>query len=100
VLCLGGDVDTNAAIVGAALGALHGASAIPRRLAAPVVVRDVGSPGRGPRPAHLQGAAIEPLVRELWEDATGPAQAEGGSDSSQSGSSSSSGSRGGATGQT
>jgi hypothetical protein len=63
-------VDTNAAIVGAALGALHGFQGIPERLRAPVLSRGPASPGR-PRPEYLQGRAAEPLVRRLWALACG-----------------------------
>lgn len=64
-ISLGGDVDTNAAIVGAALGALYGAGAIPARMKGPVLSRGAGSPGQ-PRPDFLQGNVAEALVRRVW----------------------------------
>jgi hypothetical protein len=77
MLVLGGDVDTNAAIVGAALGALHGAAAIPARLRGPVVARSVGAAGR-PRPAFLQGDVAEGMVRRLFSGGRGAADGGGG----------------------
>eukprot|EP00775_Hariotina_reticulata_P002837 gene2837-3130_t len=65
VLLLGGDTDTNAAIVGGMMGALWGASAIPEGLAAPVLQRDVGSPGRQ-RPQFLQTKQLPQLFDQLW----------------------------------
>lgn len=46
VLKLGGDTDTNAAIVGAMLGALHGYSAIPSSMTKPVLAFTCTSDGR------------------------------------------------------
>lgn len=67
---LGGDVDTNAAIVGAMMGAYHGASSIPSYMLAPVTSRGVGAPGRE-RPDFLQGNVAEGLVLRLWAAAGG-----------------------------
>jgi len=64
ILQLGGDVDTNACIVGALLGALFGAAAIPVHLREAVVTRGCGSGGR-PRPPFLQGNVAVTLVRDL-----------------------------------
>lgn len=63
-------MDTNAAIVGAALVALHGADAIPARMMGPVLGRSEQSPGRR-RPAVLQGCAAEGLVARVWARACG-----------------------------
>lgn len=66
ILRLGGDTDTNAAIVGGLVGALHGAAAIPAAMRDRVEGRRVGSPGQ-PRPAWLQTDLVAPLVKELLE---------------------------------
>jgi len=68
-LALGGDVDTNAAIVGGMAGALHGAASIPGSMSAPVLGRGPRAPGR-PRPAFLSGAAVRSTFEELWAAAT------------------------------
>lgn len=64
VLALGGDTDTNACIVGAALGALHGMEGIPERMVAPVVARTTKSSGQ-PRPDFLQTHDAVQLVDQL-----------------------------------
>jgi ADP-ribosylglycohydrolase len=66
ILTLGGDTDTNAAIVGGLVGALHGAAAIPAVMKEAVEGRRVGSRGQ-PRPAWLQTDLVAPLVEELLE---------------------------------
>jgi ADP-ribosyl-[dinitrogen reductase] hydrolase len=68
-LCRGGDTDTNAAIVGGLLGALHGAAAIPEPMAAPVLAyRGREDQGGGcPRPDDLRAACIPGLARQLFE---------------------------------
>ena len=65
----GGDTDTNAAIVGGLLGALHGATAIPSSMKDPVLARSVESPGRS-RPSFLQTSELPKLVDLLFKCAT------------------------------
>lgn len=74
VLTLGGDVDTNAAIVGGMIGALHGAASIPAFMSQPVLKRFVGAPGR-PRPDYLQSGQLPRLFEELWAKATSAPEA-------------------------
>ena len=53
VLSLGGDTDTNAAIVGGLLGAYHGPNGIPRTMREPVLAFDCTTPDSGyTRPAR------------------------------------------------
>ncbi len=66
VLAKGGDTDTNAAIVGGLIGALHGANAVPEEMKAPVLARDVNSPGI-PRPEFLTTKALPIICRQLFE---------------------------------
>ncbi len=62
----GGDTDTNAAIVGAMLGALWGASRIPCWMSAPVLVFDPVSCEEGiQRPAMYTPARLMELTRVL-----------------------------------
>ncbi|KXZ55562.1 hypothetical protein GPECTOR_2g1111 [Gonium pectorale] len=71
-LLLKGDTDTNAAIVGGLVGALHGASGVPAHMAAAVLGR-LGQPGtRGPkRPDWLQPGHLPELFAKLYGKATG-----------------------------
>ncbi|KAJ0391038.1 hypothetical protein P43SY_010614 [Pythium insidiosum] len=65
-LLLGGDTDTNAAIVGGVLGALHGQAAIPEFMKRPVLTFDCVRATSGRRRPHTCLAAqAEGLVREL-----------------------------------
>ncbi|GLC40704.1 hypothetical protein PLESTB_000030900 [Pleodorina starrii] len=74
VLLLKGDTDTNAAIVGGLLGALHGASGIPQHMAAAVLGRLGQADARGPkRPDWLQPGKLPVLFAELYGRATGTA---------------------------
>lgn len=68
ILLLGGDTDTNAAIVGGLVGALHGAAAIPEAMRAPVLSRNVHSLGI-PRPDFLATQALPTLCQQLFEAA-------------------------------
>lgn len=61
---MGGDTDTNAAIVGGLIGALKGASCIPESMKGPVVARDSNSPGRK-RPEFLTTNALPGLCQQL-----------------------------------
>jgi len=70
VLQLGGDTDTNAAIVGGLIGAYHGASGIPGLMKDPVLKRRVGSPGLS-RPAFLQSCLVPELTEQLLMRAAG-----------------------------
>jgi hypothetical protein len=70
VLLLGGDTDTNAAIVGGMVGAYHGAAGIPDFMKGPVLERSVESPGRG-RPAFLQACLVPQLTEELMRAGEG-----------------------------
>jgi ADP-ribosyl-[dinitrogen reductase] hydrolase len=65
-LMKGGDTDTNAAIVGGMMGALHGASAIPERMKQPVLTYREGQP----RPGALHARHIPGLAVQLWEKGT------------------------------
>lgn len=68
ILLKGGDTDTNAAIVGGLIGALHGASAIPEYMKAPVLARDTDSPGI-PRLAFLTTKTLPTICQQLYESA-------------------------------
>ena len=70
MLQLGGDTDTNAAIVGGLIGAYHGASGIPGFMKDPVLKRRVGSPGLS-RPAFLQSCLVPELTEQLLMRAGG-----------------------------
>lgn len=63
VLLLGGDTDTNAAIVGGMLGALHGESGIPSSMSGPVLARTC-SQGIA-RPDWLCSSRVPKLVDQL-----------------------------------
>ncbi len=72
VLLLKGDVDTNAAIVGGLLGALHGAAAIPPAMAAAVLARHGQPESKGrKRPDWLQPGRLPAVFAQLWLRATG-----------------------------
>lgn len=67
-LAAGGDTDTNACIVGGALGTLWGSAGIPAHMAQPVLQYKHPAPGRWPghaRPELLQGARIPELAAAL-----------------------------------
>ncbi len=63
-LLVGGDTDTNACIVGAMMGARHGASAIPIEWREAVLKCDT-SKGQQPRPALYSAANLEQKIRQL-----------------------------------
>ncbi len=63
VLLLGGDTDTNAAIVCAMIGALHGASGIPEPLKDPVMANQIGTAGR---PEFLEPSQVPGLADKLY----------------------------------
>ncbi|KAE8909119.1 hypothetical protein PF005_g19931 [Phytophthora fragariae] len=67
-LLKGGDTDTNAAIVGGLLGALHGVEAIPTRMREAVLTFDATNPSatRRMRPEAYRGAQVTRLVEELF----------------------------------
>lgn len=68
-LLKGGDTDTNAAIVGGIIGALHGVNAIPMYMHAPVLAFDCTSTAtRRPRPERYRAAHAEDLARQLVVD--------------------------------
>lgn len=67
---MGGDTDTNAAIVGGMIGALHGASSIPEYMKMPVLARGMNSPGI-PRPAFLATDALPSICQQLHQLAGG-----------------------------
>ncbi|KAL3141635.1 hypothetical protein ABBQ32_004868 [Trebouxia sp. C0010 RCD-2024] len=69
-LLMGGDTDTNAAIVGGMIGALHGASSIPEYMKMPVLARGMNSPGI-PRPAFLATDALPSICQQLHQLAGG-----------------------------
>ncbi|EFJ49525.1 hypothetical protein VOLCADRAFT_89811 [Volvox carteri f. nagariensis] len=72
VLLLKGDTDTNAAIVGGLVGALHGASGIPAHMAAALLSRLGQADSKGPkRPDWLQPGRMPSLFAELYSKATG-----------------------------
>lgn len=60
-----GDVDTNAAIVGGVMGALHGFDGIPAALRDPVLARTVDSPGKTV-PACLCASQVPNLAHLLF----------------------------------
>ncbi|KAL3662491.1 hypothetical protein V7S43_012346 [Phytophthora oleae] len=70
-LLKGGDTDTNAAIVGGLIGALHGVQAIPPRMREDVLAFDASKPAttRHPRPVEYRGALVTMLVDQLLSDA-------------------------------
>ena len=61
---MGGDTDTNAAIVGGMVGALQGADGIPDSMKTPVLERGSDSPGI-PRPAFLTTKALPTICQQL-----------------------------------
>jgi hypothetical protein len=61
----GGDTDTNAAIVGGLVGALHGTQGIPAAMSAPTLARNADSPGQR-RPEFLQTKGLLELVERLY----------------------------------
>lgn len=68
VLIRGGDTDTNAAIVGSVLGALHGINGIPKYMLEPVLAFDPTNPGKGhKRPAKYSALNIYGLTCQLME---------------------------------
>lgn len=71
VLLMGGDTDTNAAIVGGMIGAMHGANGIPDYMKKPVLARGAKSPGR-PRPAFLATDGLATICQQLFQLAGGP----------------------------
>lgn len=66
ILLMGGDTDTNAAIVGGMIGALHGASSIPDSMKTPVLSRGTDSPGI-PRPGFLTTEALSTICQQLHQ---------------------------------
>ena len=64
ILKRGGDVDTNAAIVGGMMGALHGASGIPASMRLPVLARTSKSPGKRV-PEYLCASKVPELAKRL-----------------------------------
>lgn len=67
VLLQGGDTDTNAAIVGGMLGALHGAvNGIPQEMSGVVLSRSLMSQGQ-PRPGWLLSRRVPGMVQKLLE---------------------------------
>lgn len=69
-LIKGGDTDTNAAIVGGVIGALHGLDAIPSFMREPVLAFDPSAPGatRRPRPDRYRGANMTELAKQIVGD--------------------------------
>jgi ADP-ribosyl-[dinitrogen reductase] hydrolase len=66
VLIRGGDTDTNAAIVGSVLGALHGINGIPKYMLEPVLAFDPTNPGKGQkRPAKYSASNIYGLTHQM-----------------------------------
>ena len=64
----GGDTDTNAAIVGGIMGALHGASAIPDYMSMPVLNFDCTNPGMGhKRPATYKSNQYESILKTIYK---------------------------------
>jgi len=63
-LSIGGDTDTNAAIVCGMMGALHGAAGIPEALKTPVLANDERTAGR---PAFLVPSQVPDLADRLYE---------------------------------
>ncbi|GFR48775.1 hypothetical protein Agub_g10596 [Astrephomene gubernaculifera] len=77
VLLLKGDTDTNAAIVGGMLGALHGASGVPPHMAQAVLGRHGQPESQGPkRPDWLQPGRLPEVFAQLYGKATGAAVEE------------------------
>ena len=68
---MGGDTDTNAAIVGGMIGALHGAGGIPDSMKMPVLARGINSPGI-PRPGFLTTEALPTICQQLHQLAADP----------------------------
>ena len=66
VLLMGGDTDTNAAIVGGMIGALQGASSIPDSMKMPVLARGIDAEGI-PRPAFLTTEALPTICKQLHQ---------------------------------
>lgn len=65
-LMKGGDTDTNAAIVGGMLGALHGVDEIPEYMKQPVLAFDVANPGEGyVRPSMFNSNNVQSIVHYL-----------------------------------
>lgn len=65
-LLKGGDTDTNAAIVGGLIGALHGADAIPEYMSSPVLAFDCSQPIKGrQRPVAYKSDQIVILNKQL-----------------------------------
>lgn len=66
-LLKGGDTDTNAAIVGGLIGALHGVGAIPSRMREAVLTFDASKPEatHRPRPALYRGMHVTKLAKQL-----------------------------------
>lgn len=65
-LLKGGDTDTNAAIVGGLLGALHGESGIPQHMKGPVLAFDCSQPSPGQaRPVTYKSDQIFALTQAL-----------------------------------
>jgi ADP-ribosyl-[dinitrogen reductase] hydrolase len=66
-LLKGGDTDTNAAIVGGLIGALHGVDAIPPRMREAVLTFDATNPSgtHRPRPEAYRGAQVTTLTEQL-----------------------------------
>lgn len=75
--------DTNAAIVGGLLGALHGASAIPSSLLSTVEAGcwDEWTAKGHQRPEKLWGSQLRPLATRLYEEAAANAEQTGGASS-------------------
>lgn len=77
VIGRGGDTDTNAAIVGGMLGALHGATNIPAYMTEPVLARTPEmANGRRVLPS-LYPRAMLGLCRSMYDRANGVGVAEG-----------------------
>ena len=70
ILLKGGDADTNAAIVGGMMGALHGAAGIPDTLKAPVLRRSPESLGKKVE-AHLCAGRVPELASQLYSKGDG-----------------------------
>ncbi|GMF22105.1 unnamed protein product [Phytophthora lilii] len=66
-LLKGGDTDTNAAIVGGLIGALHGVESIPPRMREAVLTFDATKPSatHRPRPEAYRGAQVQQLTERL-----------------------------------
>ena len=72
----GGDTDTNAAIVGAMMGALWGASHIPAYMSGPVLAFDpVGCPVGNRRPAVYRASTLHEITAKLLVGAIHPTAA-------------------------